>query len=472
MQNMTYLDKLNEITFFKLLNNIFKNPWFLLGIGILTFLSSVFSLEIYLYVFVSLICIVSMLLLKDTYVVLGITCYMYFSVSLKNNPSLYNDSIFYPSRYLYLIISLIIVDIISMIIRIFINIKYLKINKSRPKLLYGFIVLGISYLLGGLGYKEYTTNNILFSIVEILSLCLFYFLYYYSINFKNMDKSYIGYISLVGAITLILELIYVYINHSVIENGEIIRGRITFGWGMYNNMGGLMCIFIPGVMYLAYISKPKYSWIYILISGLFTISLYFIQSRTSLAVGSLIYIILLIIFIIKSNKINKLVSIGVLSIALVGFITLVIFKNEYLIKLIDSLINFKDDGGNGRMSIYKNGIENFFLKNPIFGTGFYSCNAFKWGNANSSFIPARWHNTYVQLLASCGLVGLSAYLFHRFETLKILFKDFNINKLILYFGVIGLIGTSILDCHFFNIGPGIIYGIILLIIERYYELKE
>ena len=241
---------------------------------------------------------------------------------------------------------------------------------------------------------------------------------------------------------------------------------------MYNNMGGLMCIFIPGVMYLAYILKPKYSWIYILISGLFTISLYFIQSRTSLAVGSLIYIILLIIFIIKSNKINKLVSIGVLSIALVGFITLVIFKNEYLIKLIDSLINFKDDGGNGRMSIYKNGIENFFLKNPIFGTGFYSCNAFKWGNANSSFIPARWHNTYVQLLASCGMVGLSAYLFHRFETLKILFKDFNINKLILYFGVIGLIGTSILDCHFFNIGPGIIYGIILLIIERYYELKE
>ena len=469
---MTYIDNLNNVLFFKKLNDIFKHPLFLILIGLFTFLSSVFSLEIYLYVFVSLIAITSMLFLKDTRVVLGMTCAMYFSVSIKNNPSLYNDSIFYPSRYLWLTILLISLDVISMIYRIIINLKYYKINKSRPKLIYGFIILGIAYLLGGIGYSEYTTNNILFGLTEILSLSLFYFLYYYSIDFKTLDKSYIGYISLMIALTLIGELIFVYFNHHVIEDGEIIRGRIYFGWGQYNNMGGAMCMLIPGVMYLGFLNKNKYSWIYIVLGTFLTLSLYFIQSRTSLAVGFLLYIGLLIIFIIKSNKINKILSSSLLSVLVIGFILLLTLKNDYLMKLIDSLINFKDDGGNGRMSIYKNGIENFFLKYPIFGTGFYSCNAFKWGNANSSFIPPRWHNTYVQLLASTGIVGLFAYIYHRIETLLILFKRFNINKLILYFGVIGLIGTSILDCHFFNIGPGIIYGIYLLFIERYDELKE
>ncbi len=470
---MTYIDKLNKKPFFNKLNIIFKHPLFLLLIGILTFLSSVFSLEIYLYVLVSIINLIGMLFLKDTYLSLGITCFMYLSPSIKNNPSLFNDSIFYPDKYLYLIISLLIIDVISMIIRIFINIKYYKINiNNHPKLLIGFIILGISYLLGGLFYKEYTFNNILFSIVEILSLSLFYFLYYYSINFKDMDKKYIGYISLTGSLILILELIYVYIDHDVIVDGEIIRNRIYFGWGQYNNMGGMMCIFIPGVMYLGYLAKPKYSWIYLITSFFLVISLYFIQSRTSIAVGVILFIILLIIFIIKSNKINKILSISLVSIILISFVSLLISKNEYLYKLIDSLINFKDDGGNGRMSIYKEGIENFFLKNPIFGTGFYSCNAYKWGSANSSFIPSRWHNTYVQLLASTGCVGLIAYLFHRYETIKLIFINFKIEKLLLFFTCLGLIGTSILDCHFFNLGPGIVYGIYLLIIERFDELKN
>lgn len=462
-----FLKKVQDTKFFLKLNDVIKSPIFLGFYLSLLLISIIFGLDLIFYTFTTILLVITLLFLKDTYIIAALACVLYFSPSIKNNPGLNGDSIFYPHTYLYYIIFLMVVIFSCAFIRIFINIKYDEnINKKRPKLLWGFLILGLSYLISGIGYPEYTFNNLLFALVEILSLSLCYFVFYYLIDFKRVKKSYIGYISLLAVIFLSAQLIYVYIDHNVIQDGVINRGRIYFGWGHYNNLGGSLCFFIPGIMYLAYLNEHKYSFIYIIIAGIFTLSLYFVQSRTALAVGFGLYFISLLLFIFKGNKANKITSIIIMSIGIIGFIVLLIFKNEYLMKLIDALINFKEDSG-GRMSIYKNGIENFFLKYPIFGTGFYSCNAYKWGSQSYTFIPARWHDTYVQLLASCGIVGLCAYLYHRYETIKLLIKNPSFGKVILYICIIGLIGTSILDCHFFNLGPGLFYGVYLLFIEKY-----
>jgi hypothetical protein len=81
------------------------------------------------------------------------------------------------------------------------------------------------------------------------------------------------------------------------------------------------------------------------------------------------------------------------------------------------------------------------------------------------FLPARYHNTYVQLLASCGSVGFFAYVYHRYDTLRMVFKEQNIEKYFLNLCISGLLLTSLLDCHFFNFGPGLTYSILLLLME-------
>ena len=59
----------------------------------------------------------------------------------------------------------------------------------------------------------------------------------------------------------------------------------------------------------------------------------------------------------------------------------------------------------------------------------------------------------------------SAYIYHRFETLKLFFKNFSLEKLIMGLCIGGLLSTSLLDCHFFNLGPGFLYSALLLLME-------
>ena len=48
---------------------------------------------------------------------------------------------------------------------------------------------------------------------------------------------------------------------------------------------------------------------------------------------------------------------------------------------------------------------------------------------------------------------------------EIIFNKLNNERFILGMSIIGLLIISILDCHFFNMGPGFIYGALLLFVE-------
>ena len=62
-----------------------------------------------------------------------------------------------------------------------------------------------------------------------------------------------------------------------------------------------------------------------------------------------------------------------------------------------------------------------FLNHPILGGSFYPIDypLFTWATSGEfiSFFPPRWHNTVIQVLASCGIVGMIGYSFHRLQTL-------------------------------------------------------
>jgi len=81
------------------------------------------------------------------------------------------------------------------------------------------------------------------------------------------------------------------------------------------------------------------------------------------------------------------------------------------------------------------------------------------------FFPPRWHNTVIQILASCGIVGFAAYSFHRLQTLYLFFHRFQGKKTFALISMLTLLVTSMVDCHFFNVGPVLIYSAILAFVE-------
>ena len=112
-----------------------------------------------------------------------------------------------------------------------------------------------------------------------------------------------------------------------------------------------------------------------------------------------------------------------------------------------------------------------FMGAPVFGGSFFPQGEYvpwDWSTsaAFSSFFPPRWHNTLVQLGASCGIVGLIGYSIHRLETIGLFLKDQSVGKWYIAFSILVLLTCSLLDCHFFNIGPVLFYSMALAFAEK------
>ena len=159
----------------------------------------------------------------------------------------------------------------------------------------------------------------------------------------------------------------------------------------------------------------------------------------------------------------------------IGAIALcIIFKDKISVlfaNVPDLLGNIGENDGvasDSRVNLYKNGFEAF--KNaPIFGQTFYPVSyevyEFSEIDAFSSFFPPRWHNTVVQILASCGIVGMLAYLFHRISTVVLFIKKRSRATTFIGISILALLLMSLVDCHFFNVGPVLFYSTVLAVME-------
>ena len=129
-------------------------------------------------------------------------------------------------------------------------------------------------------------------------------------------------------------------------------------------------------------------------------------------------------------------------------------------------IGFED---NGRFEYYKDGMEKFF-DHPLFGAGFGNSHG-----TNDRFVisaPEYFHNTIIQILASCGVIGFGAYAYHRWQTVKLFLTTRNPYSFFTAMSILALLLTSLLDIHLFNIFPTIIYSTMLCIFERYTLFRE
>ena len=71
------------------------------------------------------------------------------------------------------------------------------------------------------------------------------------------------------------------------------------------------------------------------------------------------------------------------------------------------------------------------------------------------------------MLASCGIVGMGAYLIHRLQTYRLILRNRSTEKTFIGLAVLALLICSLFDCHFFNVGPGLFYSMALAFAENH-----
>jgi hypothetical protein len=461
------------------INSFLRSPGYILALSLLTVVCNLLGLELVYYTLVIALGLYVITLSKDLLPIMPMIMLCYIVPSVKNNPGRHGDSIFSFSNggaYILVLASVVVVFLIWRLIsdkemgRAFLT--------HKRSLVSGMLFLGVGYLLSGIGsyrYFDVFGRNLLFAFLQFISIALLYFLFTATVDWFNVPKDYLAWMGLGIGFTVLPQLLMAYLSGQAFMEGTgtMDRELIYTGWGMHNNIGGLMVMMIPFAYYLAY--TKKHSWVYNLLGTILLGGVMLSCSRTAMAVGAGIYLVCAVI-LLKNKRTRKenlwVYCIGAL--AVLGFVA-VFFE-----KLMEIFSLFFEEIGlvSKRDVLLENGLKKFG-NDPIFGGSFFFKGTpgefvpwdFSEQATFSSFFPPRWHNTLVQIAASCGVVGLVGYGFHRFQTFRMLWKNRSTENLFIALYLAVLLLCSLMDCHFFNVGPVLFYSMALAFAENIHLSK-
>ena len=455
--------------FIQNINGVIQSPLGVCLLGAFTLIAFIFSLELVFYTFVVLYAIYVALFADDFKPLMPLFILCYIAPSRINNPGENLNSIFFGETGLYIIV-IVSIGVLFLLGRILFdpNMGFRRLFGTKRTLLLGMLALGASYFLSGIlhpQHAEYAKGNLLFASIQFASLFLLYFIFSATIDWTKFNFDYFASIGLVVGIVVAAEVGHVYFVENIIQNGTIARENIQTGWGCYNNIGAIISLSIPFAFYFA--CRKKRSSVFLLLACLLLISAILSCSRSSIVGAVFAFTVSFIYTFIKcNNKVEFRVASFLFLAALIVGVWIFRERLGLIFRDLPSIFVFGEESiiinDSDRLSIYKEGIKRF-LENPIFGEGFFPIGydvimTHIQTEQFSSFFPPRWHNTIIQMMASCGSVGVLAYLYHRISTLKLYVdKPTRANTYLLFY-VGTLLGMSLLDCHFFNVGPVLFYS--------------
>lgn len=462
-----YSEKIGASRTAMLIGKFLHSVYFIALIVGLMVCSNLFGWELPVFYLYLLLGILIVLFDNDLKGLIPIVLCCYMTISYENNPAMnVGTSRFYDPAFLTQIVVIASAAVVLIVARLITVIRRSE-KKPLPKLVFGFGALGLAMVLGGLFSPYYSLKTVCFGLVVLASLCALYFIFYYGVNYRSLDKRYWAIVFTAIGCGLLFELLGMYIKSGMLfSGGEVIdRGVLQTGWGMYNNVGCLIAMSLAAAVYLAY--TEKLGWVFTILSVVLFAGLVMTQSRSSILFGAAVYLAALVILLVKCKKSERLKHGLVLCVSLLVALILVLSLWEKLYTLFYSLLARTFDGEvvNGRTEIYKQAIEHFKL-NPFFGVGFYQCTAFRWGELpKDAFLPPRYHNTVLQMLASCGIFGLICYALHRFETVVLFLRRPSMTKTFIALSILPFLLTSLFECHFFSFGPALFYAVLLALAE-------
>ncbi len=456
------------------INSFMRTPAYVLMLCALTALSYLFSLDIYLYSLFILIGIYVCFLGEDLLPITPMVILCYIAPSPSNNPgsAKNTESIFLAENggiYLIVIAVLLVLSVILRLLTDPVIGGKAFIRTPRPLLL-SMIFLGISYLTSGLGmskYPELAAGNLLFASLQFVAIAVMYYLFSGGVRWEQTPKDYLAWIGMGAGFVVAVELLENYLSGRIFMIGTdtIDRELIYTGWGMHNNMGGMMAMMLPFPFYLAYTKKR--SWIYNILGSALAFFVVLSCSRTSIIVAVAVFLIGAIILLRKKEtRKQNLITYAITALVAAVLVTLLLDELKDIFDLFfeELLIMSQRD------NLVHYGLKQF-LSHPVFGGSFYPQGKYvpwDWSTSASfsAFFPPRWHNTIVQIAASCGILGLLAYFLHRVQTVRSYLQHRTTENRFIGLSLLTLLVCSLMDCHFFNIGPVLFYSMALAFMEK------
>lgn len=422
------------------------------------------SLDIVALYYLALSIIFTMLFCDDLTPFFSQVIFVNFVVSYNNSPSsVSGGSGYYLNPVIYVqIFALIFLCASAIIYRLALSIskRQFKLNGVSVSL----IIFACTLLLSGVFSEDYSGIDLFYGVALAFFFCIINFVF--NGNAKtdavNVRKVCLAFVAL-SAMLLVQTSIKLATNfNEIVQDGVIQKSGFTFGWGIWNTMSMYLVVSIPPIFYLA--CREDRGYLYYLYAIVLFVAVFVVSSRQGM-LGAVLVFPVCLFMLLKYGK-NRVVNVAITLIcAGLFFIFVGCFFNSVKTMFSGILSQlFNEDGnlsGSFRVELFGVAIENF-IKYPIFGVGFKAPTkyAIEFVGLNG-VIPLMYHNTVAQLLASCGAVGIVAYCYHRFQTVKSLIKNKSLDRAFLALSIAALLLLNLFDNHLFYFFPTMIYSSIL-----------
>lgn len=401
-----------------------------------------------------------LLFCKDVTPAFCLFLFMDIIISLQNTPSYLIENLggtvsaFYTSaENLISIIILVAADVTALFYRAIRTALRRSLNLTPMGL--GMCFMAFAIALNGIFYEKYTIIDLGYGVLIGLCFAAIYFLISACVTVNKQTFEKIAVYFAVFFIALAFELIAAYFTREgLFANGKINRTKLFFGWGMYNTMGMLLCLCMPALFYLAIIKKL--GWIFTALAMGDVVCIILSMSRQSILCGAIMFIICFIWLCVKRGGLYRLINL-VMPAALVGACAVVLYHHYDLISAsFGSLLDGINSGG-GRFTLWQQALANY-RDYPAFGVGFFASIEGDPGFPNIELVPDMYHDTLLQMMGSCGTLGLIAYIIHRAQTVYSYAKRITTGRTFLTLSILALVLVSVLDNHLFYFFPTIIYA--------------
>ena len=332
---------------------------------------------------------------------------------------------------------------------------------SSLRLRWGFLGFFAAMLLSGL-FQENALKNLFYGAGVGASFLAVYLLFGFFHPKTKENAGHFLFCLLAVGLLVAAELLLLYFRSVVFENGMPLKGSIVIGWGTWTHIGAMLAMCLPAPFALARDARRTYP-LYLLAGGVMTVALLMSASRAAWLYGGVILVASLLLLCLggKNRKASRILVCVLFALALVAVVLLF----SKIVAFLSTFVQF-GVGDNGRFEIWGAALRAFRAA-PVFGRGFFNTDIVLEGFP--PIMPYLYHNTPLQMLGSAGAIGLLLYLFHRFETVRLLWqRRRSALSLFLLLTPIALVLVSLTDEHIFHIYPAFIYAVSLSLAEGRY----
>ena len=417
------------------------------------------ELDLLIIVLVSLLVSFTLLFKKDLSCLLFIFLCMGSMISYGNSPGnsvVESNYYFQPGVYITCIIAVAIPVTIA-IVKCVLNLA--KGNFKNTPLLISIFGLCIVLLINGIFSDLYKPLDALFGVFMVFFFGVFFIAIAPQMKINKTNILNVSRQVTIYALVPIVELIVYYIMSFFNGMSFDSRTLIFLGWGNRNTLGLLFLLCLCFIVALISLEEKKAIKICGYVIGVLTIlGVVFSFSRQAYVCAGILvilYVLYILLHLTGKKKIVCFVYLGVISVSAITAFVLLFVKGFFETLTSDEMITF----GDGRIYLWSRAIETF-ISNPIFGGGFY----YLGGDPKvqlSNVMPLCCHNTILQMLSACGLIGLLVYIAYRAVSVKTIIKNFDKYKVYPILGLGVILITSLLDIHLFDLFGSAFYCILL-----------